>query len=98
MLTVDPNLRASLDEVRSHPWTNEGYYGMPQSHAPHRPSVVREPDEDILRQMADYGFQPDQVREQLSRANAPDSPARCIYHLLAEKAARGHSSTLASSS
>ncbi|KAI8137445.1 hypothetical protein BJV82DRAFT_341881 [Fennellomyces sp. T-0311] len=55
ILVVDPKRRATLSQVRSHPWMNKGYDEPIQNHIPHRQPLVTV-DMDIIAGMGGFGF------------------------------------------
>ncbi|KAI9205847.1 kinase-like domain-containing protein [Polychytrium aggregatum] len=92
MLVVDPVHRASVDEIRNHPWTTEGYPGPPDSLLPPRPVFhdAEELDQKIIQKMTSFGLEQDAAINQI--LTAPTGPAFALYYLLREQQARerGH--------
>jgi MAP/microtubule affinity-regulating kinase len=82
MIVADPKNRATLADVRSHPWINEGYDGPPTCLLPPRPPVSKI-NEEILNQVVLIGFDREVSRAAIL-ANET-SPVVTTYHLLLEK-------------
>ncbi|KAI9255582.1 kinase-like domain-containing protein [Phascolomyces articulosus] len=55
ILVVDPKRRATLSQVRSHPWMNKGHDDPIQNHIPHR-QALDSIDMDIVAGMGGFGF------------------------------------------
>ncbi|KAJ3037877.1 hypothetical protein HK097_003346, partial [Rhizophlyctis rosea] len=84
MLTVDPEKRATLEEVRHHPWVLDGYpEGPPESLVPKRPEKVDEPDQMILSKFPMYGLESSAGEEAL-KTGADSGPYYALYCLLKE--------------
>ncbi|EGG08521.1 uncharacterized protein MELLADRAFT_115980 [Melampsora larici-populina 98AG31] len=57
MLVTNPQNRASLTEVLSHPWMVKGFDGPPDSHIPHRePLRINEIQEEVVKGMTGFEF------------------------------------------
>ncbi|KAH9810545.1 hypothetical protein DFH28DRAFT_902751 [Melampsora americana] len=57
MLVTNPQNRASLSEVLSHPWMVKGFDGPPDSHIPHRePLRINEIQEEVVKGMTGFEF------------------------------------------
>lgn len=82
MIVADPKQRATLADVRSHTWINEGYDGPPTCLLPPRPPVSKI-NEEILNQVVLIGFDREVSRAAIL-ANET-SPVVTTYHLLLEK-------------
>lgn len=69
MLVTNPQNRAVLTEVLSHPWMVKGYDGPPASHLPHRePLCAEELDPDVVRGMTGFEFgTPEEIEARLRR-------------------------------
>lgn len=96
MLKVSPAERATLRDIRYHPWTCEGYSCPPDSHIPHRPKPEGSLDPATLEAMRLYGFDPDAVTEELLNGaqngyHSGPSPALSVYCLFREQEAAGAS-------
>jgi len=82
ILVPEPQPRATMAEIRQHPWVNEGYPSPP-------PCLVQQFDpittinEEILTQLIAIGFEEEDTRA-LLLTNAR-SPAVSTYHLLHKK-------------
>ncbi|KXS22345.1 Pkinase-domain-containing protein [Gonapodya prolifera JEL478] len=90
MLQVDPEQRATVDELRAHPWTNEGYESPVETFLPVRSFPPSELDQMILEKMVAYGFTD---CEETKEAILTDSKSQefSIYYLLKEYRSRGSS-------
>lgn len=85
MLTVDPAKRITLDDILQHSWVSENCEGAPNVYLPPRPKVLQL-DEYILHKMASYGFEKDQVSQQILANN--QCPAFAVYYLIKEQVER----------
>ncbi|KAG8706233.1 serine/threonine-protein kinase KIN2 [Ceratobasidium sp. 395] len=67
MLVTNPQQRASLQEVLSHPWMIRSFGGPPDAHlVPREPLTVSELDPSVIREMTGFEFgTPDQIHAQL---------------------------------
>ncbi|KAI9142762.1 kinase-like domain-containing protein [Paraphysoderma sedebokerense] len=68
MLTVEPSLRASLSELKSHPWLNKNYSSPPRSFLPPRNAISLQEgfDKEIIKNMEGFGFgDVDEIEEKL---------------------------------
>ncbi|KAI5954873.1 KIN2 [Candida theae] len=54
MLVVDPNRRASLYEICSHPWMNKGYDHKVSNYLPRREPLRLPLDPDVIKQIAAF--------------------------------------------
>lgn len=82
MLEPDPKQRATIAEIRLHPWTNTGYLMPPPSCLPERPRVrITEVDHKILKQLEILGF-PFEVSENCILNNKKTTQSYVLYHLL----------------
>lgn len=84
MIVVNPDQRASLDEVARHPWMLIDHDGPPDYIMPHR-EPVEEPDEAHLDRLAEMGLDIEAVRGAL--ANRDNNILSCAYYLSVEKTA-----------
>ncbi|KAJ3001742.1 hypothetical protein HKX48_002725, partial [Thoreauomyces humboldtii] len=82
MLTVDPNERATIAEIRNHRWVLQDTPEPPVSHVPRRLECLVAPDPNILAKFPMYGMDLQQAEKSLS--NSENGPAWGLYHLLAE--------------
>lgn len=88
MLQVSTLTRASMAQVRLHPWVNLGEVVIPDNYMPDRPLHIPCPREDLIRMLPQYGYdKPVEALRQLVMFQ-PDSPAFAGYCLLEEKATR----------
>lgn len=90
MIVADPNNRATLAEVRNHPWISEGYDCPPTCLLPPRPPV-EEINEEILNQVVLIGYDRESARASI--LGNDNSPAVTTYHLLYEKSIRNTPNT-----
>lgn len=69
MLVVNPNKRAGLAEVMSHPWMTRGYEGPPTSFVPHRIPLTLPLDQATITEMAnlEFGQNEDQIRNDITQ-------------------------------
>ncbi|KAG9122939.1 serine/threonine-protein kinase KIN2 [Ceratobasidium sp. 392] len=67
MLVTNPQQRATLAEVLSHPWMIRSFGGPPDAHlVPREPLSVSELDPGVIREMTGFEFgTPDQIHAQL---------------------------------
>ncbi|KAJ3378563.1 Map microtubule affinity-regulating kinase, partial [Lobulomyces angularis] len=88
LITVDPRERATLEEVLSHQWVNEGYDSPPPNYVPERP-VIKDfslLSKEIVNRILAFGYR----IEDVEKAFGPDSnhskpnPVRATYFLLLE--------------
>ena len=56
MLVTDPQQRASLGEIISHPWITKGFNAAPESYLPHREPVQLPLDSDVIEKMTGFDF------------------------------------------
>eukprot|EP01137_Pigoraptor_chileana_P009398 Opistho-2@57573 len=85
MIVTDRTMRATLDEVRMHPWVNEGCDGPPDNHLPLREDFTA-PDEEIFQKLLKYEFDAETAKAYLLRAGI--NPIKATYYLLLEKRER----------
>jgi MAP/microtubule affinity-regulating kinase len=83
ILVPSPSERATLAQVRMHPWVNEGFTGPPPCLVSEFPAVVTI-NEDIFSQLLKIGFEGvDEVRARLlSNERCPEV---AVYNLLMQK-------------
>ena len=85
MLTVDPLYRATLQQVKNHPWIG----GPIENYVPKRPLTVPTPNEESLNELVSYGFRANDCETILSR-NVGLHPITCLYHLIDEARIRNN--------
>ena len=85
MIVADPNNRATLSEVRNHPWICEGYDGPPTCLLAPR-QLVSTINEEILNQVVLIGYDRESSRASILANEAAASVT--TYHLLLEKSIR----------
>eukprot|EP01111_Echinosteliopsis_oligospora_P014049 TRINITY_DN5207_c0_g1_i1.p1 TRINITY_DN5207_c0_g1~~TRINITY_DN5207_c0_g1_i1.p1 ORF type:complete len:727 (-),score=182.92 TRINITY_DN5207_c0_g1_i1:43-1914(-) len=83
MLTPDPKRRITIDEMRHHPWVNDGYTTLPQSFLPIR-QPVHEIRADIVEKLNSLGFHDSASVRKKILANECCQPV-AIYHLLLDR-------------
>eukprot|EP01102_Stenamoeba_stenopodia_P007926 TRINITY_DN2237_c0_g1_i1.p1 TRINITY_DN2237_c0_g1~~TRINITY_DN2237_c0_g1_i1.p1 ORF type:complete len:515 (-),score=104.42 TRINITY_DN2237_c0_g1_i1:120-1664(-) len=86
MLTVDPQKRITIDEIRPHPWVTQGYDGPPPTYLPST-YPVHHTEERILEQLVSMGFDKEAAKEKILKNE--HNQATYIYHLLLARARRG---------
>jgi protein-serine/threonine kinase len=69
MLVVNPNKRAHLSEVLSHPWMTKGFEGPPASFVPHRVPLSLPLDPEVVEEIVrlEFGTSEEQVSDDLTR-------------------------------
>lgn len=82
MLTVNPQQRITIEEIRNHPWITEGINEQPDSYIPPRPKLTTL-DDAIINKMTSYGFEKENLTA--TTLNNPHSPAFAVYHLIHEQ-------------
>lgn len=83
MITVHPKKRATLQEVKNHPWTNEGYDGPPENFIPARQGFsAEEAEPDIVDKLASFGYNKDDLAKPVEEG-APNA-VRSTYYLVQE--------------
>lgn len=84
MITVHPKKRATLEEIKKHPWVNEGYDGPPDNFLPPRPPLDMDNlDPDILEKMVSFGNTTEEILKALA-SETDTSPMRSTYYLIQE--------------
>ncbi|KAJ3333212.1 MAP/microtubule affinity-regulating kinase 3 [Blyttiomyces sp. JEL0837] len=88
LITVDPKKRATLDEVLTHPWVNEGYDAAPQNFLPERP-IINNPsklNKDIVGRLMAFGYKMEEIERSfgLDADYSRADPIRSTYFLLIE--------------
>lgn len=88
MLQVSVLDRATMQQIRLHPWVLGDERVPPESGVRARPSHIASPREELLRLMPEYGYNqaPDALRSTV--VHQPDSPAFAGYCMLEEKERR----------
>ncbi|KAF7725486.1 serine/threonine-protein kinase KIN2 [Apophysomyces ossiformis] len=72
LFVVDPKRRATLSEVRSHPWMNKSYDDLVENHLPRRPPL-KSIDMDIVEGMHGFGMgKPEYIRQRLEKIIASE--------------------------
>jgi len=83
MLTVDRATRATLDEVRDHPWTTDSGAQPMTPYALNRPKIVTEPNQESINELKTYGFLEQDARRMLAQ-DLGAHPIVSLYHLIDE--------------
>ncbi|KNE55363.1 CAMK/CAMKL protein kinase [Allomyces macrogynus ATCC 38327] len=87
MIVVDPNKRATLQEVLDHPWVNEGHAGPPPSYLPDRPAIriLNKLSPPIVARLATFGYTPAEIDAAfLAPDHTKPHPIRATYYLIFE--------------
>lgn len=83
MITVDPRQRATLDEVKHHPWVNEGFESVPESFVPLRSAISLDKiNQDVINMLLSFGYKTDDVTNGL--IDKGNNPIKSTYHLIEE--------------
>lgn len=82
MLDPDPNSRATMQELRNHPWTNIGYDLPPKSRLESFPPVAGLPDPDAIVQLCYLGFEPQEIISAVTQPHSEPSQVVTMYHNL----------------
>lgn len=85
-LCIDPKKRATVQELRMHPFLSKGYATPPPSCLPAK-REIKELDMDILDKMADMGFDKSAVAADLF-ANRNTKQTFVLYFLMLDKKAK----------
>eukprot|EP00026_Physarum_polycephalum_P002295 Phypoly_transcript_02301.p1 GENE.Phypoly_transcript_02301~~Phypoly_transcript_02301.p1 ORF type:complete len:457 (+),score=132.42 Phypoly_transcript_02301:1292-2662(+) len=78
MIHPEPKKRATIRELRDHPWTNEGYADRPPSFHPNYPPVPL--DNSIVKRMIQMGYTSKEVQAVV--LNNETSPILTTYHAI----------------
>jgi hypothetical protein len=78
---VDPNRRATIQEVAIHPWTLMGYQKMPPITHPPRPTVIASPHPWSVQQLVSFGYRSSHVVRALRDPHLGRHPVKSLYHL-----------------
>lgn len=66
MLVVDSKNRASLEEIKHHPWLTKGYDKPPESYVPHRTPLQGPLDPAVINEMSGFDFgSPEEIHTHL---------------------------------
>lgn len=89
ILTVDPRKRATIAEIKAHPWVNKGFSGPPTSYVPvsHSIQSAKDVDSEILENLKKVGFNEQEVLEDLLTGKTTKQ-SYVLYFLMVEKKRR----------
>lgn len=79
MLDIHPRRRATLEEIKNHPWTILGYKYGPVSGVPYRPNILDVLDEETLQELISLGYSKYEYYHEFK--NNQRSPIKNLYHL-----------------
>ncbi|KAJ3178720.1 hypothetical protein HDU85_005123 [Gaertneriomyces sp. JEL0708] len=82
LLTVEPEARATIEEIKRHPWVLAEYNCPPDALLPSRPTEITNPSPAILSKFPLYGVDPEVAEKSL--ALGEKGTARALYCLLIE--------------
>lgn len=82
---IEPNSqkRATLHDVKTHPWVNQGYSAPPPCYLEHRRVPTERVNEEVLKQLIPLKFDIDAARQSI--LNNEQCLATSIYHLFLEQ-------------
>jgi hypothetical protein len=88
MLVVNPKQRATLDQVREHPWTRESGKPVPKAHIVKMavPLSEQDMDQEVLEELVNIGFERDYAIQAVLSNSYDDAAA--TYYLLVESKKR----------
>lgn len=92
MMVVDPHTRLSMEEVRQHPWVNDGYTEPPVDLAITRDAPIAQVDGPVFAALKDFEFNDEQQNREALMDGKP-SKIKNVYCLLLEardRAAQEH--------
>ncbi|KAK0948644.1 Serine/threonine-protein kinase, partial [Friedmanniomyces endolithicus] len=73
MLNTNPQERATLTEIMSHPWMTKGYNGPPDNYLPSRKPLQLPLDAAVVEKMTGFDFGPtDLITSQLTKVMESD--------------------------
>jgi len=94
LLDVNPDTRATLDEIFEHEWVNYGYEDPPQSYVPTRSQVnIASPNGEALKRLQHFGFKEAEIMKGLTEPGI--NPISSTYHLIVELMERERKRALA---
>ncbi|KAK0305486.1 Serine/threonine-protein kinase [Friedmanniomyces endolithicus] len=79
MLNTNPQERATLTEIMSHPWMTKGYNGPPDNYLPSRKPLQLPLDAAVVEKMTGFDFGPtDLITSQLTKVMESDDYHRAV--------------------
>ncbi|KAJ3127920.1 hypothetical protein HK098_005561 [Nowakowskiella sp. JEL0407] len=86
LITVDPKKRATLKEVLSHPWVNQGYDQPPANYLPERPYLDSGSlSLEIISRLKTFGYTEAEIYKAFDEEDqSQPNPIRAQYFLLIE--------------
>ncbi|TKA81468.1 hypothetical protein B0A55_02940 [Friedmanniomyces simplex] len=79
MLNTNPQERATLTEIMSHPWMTKGYNGPPDNYLPSRKPLQLPLDSAVIDKMTGFDFGPaDIITSQLTKVMESDDYQRAV--------------------
>eukprot|EP00732_Lithocolla_globosa_P003556 Lithocolla_globosa_v1_NODE_2903_length_1830_cov_9.584225.p1 type:complete len:595 gc:universal NODE_2903_length_1830_cov_9.584225:31-1815(+) len=83
MITVHPKKRATLEEIKSHVWVNEGYSGPPENLIENRqPIDAANPNQEIVEKLIQFGYTEADIQANLKKPTI--NPISSTYYLIQE--------------
>ena len=82
MLTTNPQDRATLQEIMSHPWMLKGFNGPPENYLPSRRPLTLPLDERVIEKMTGFDFgDRETIRTQLTKTIESEEYQRALRNL-----------------
>lgn len=93
MLVVSPEERATIEQLRHHPWLNDGYKTPPRAEVPQREPLVDDLNPLVVKELCSYGYDQRDVQK-ITSDDPTVQEIRCMYHLIVERKARLHTNKI----